>query len=314
MSTSTYTATAAVAIAAVLGYLYTRNSNFTGNSAKEAFKTSLVKDEFQPFELIHIFNHTDDIATYRFKLPSEEHKLGLPIGQHITIQYAYKNPETGEESEVIRHYTPVSLDLETCGYFDLLIKKYPKGKMSQLFRDIKVGDSISVRGPKGFYNYEKLFPKKKELFMICGGTGLTPMAQIIRGIYLNSKHNPLNENKRKYDDTKITLIYGNQKEEDILMRKELDEMAAEMKGQLTIHYILDQAPKDASWVSKVGYADKELLQKAGLKPTSPDENDVQVLLCGPQGMVSGMKRLLTSDFSFPRVKPLTKMEDKVFVF
>lgn len=314
MSANSYTTIVVVLIVAVLGYSFTVNSQTNLKTVEKAVLTSLVRDEFRDFELIEIIDHTDDIATYKFKLPSDEHKLGLPIGQHITIQHMYKNPETGEESEIIRHYTPVSLDLETSGYFNLLIKKYPKGKMSQLFRDIKVGDSIKIRGPKGFYNYENLLPKKKNLFMICGGTGLTPMAQIIRGIYLNSKYNPLNEGKGKYDNTKITLIYGNQREEDIMLKKELDELVAKMNGQLTVHYILDQAPKDPSWVTKVGYADKELLEKAGLKPTSENDNDTQVLLCGPQGLVSGMKRLLVSDFNFPRVKPITKMEDKVFVF
>lgn len=314
MSTATYTATAAIVVAAVVGYIYTVKVQSSLVDIKETIKVSLIKDTFQKFELINIVNHTEDIATYRFKLPSNDHKLGLPIGQHITIQYVYKNPESGEESEIIRHYTPVSLDLETSGYFDLLIKKYPKGKMSQLFRNIKLGDFINVRGPKGFYSYELLLPKKKNLFMICGGTGLTPMAQIIRGIYLNTKHNPLHEGKTAFDNTKITLIYGNQKEEDILLRKELDELVALMEGQLTIYYVLDQAPKDVSWVSKVGYADKELLEKAGLKPTSEAENDTQVLLCGPPGLVSGMKRLLTSEFNYPRIKPITKIEDKVFVF
>ncbi|XBW35807.1 hypothetical protein QEN19_001380 [Hanseniaspora menglaensis] len=314
MSSFSSNNTAALAVIAILAYMYFAKRQSSSQTSGSVFKTSLIKEEFLPFELIDIVNHTEDIATYRFKLESETHKLGLPIGQHITIQYTYKNPESGEESEIIRHYTPVSLDLETSGYFDLLIKKYPKGKMSQLFRDIKVGDHIKVRGPKGFYNYEKLLPKKKNLFMVCGGTGLTPMAQIIRGVYLNSKHNPLLDGISNFDETKITLIYGNQKEEDILLKKELDELVAKMDGQLSVYYILDQAPKDVSWVSKVGYADKELLETAGLKATSEDDNETQVLLCGPQGLVSGMKRMLTSDFNFPRVKPITKMEDKVFVF
>ena len=46
--------------------------------------------------------------------------------------------------------------------------------------------------------------------MIAGGTGITPMLQIIRAIL-----------KNPIDMTKINLIYANVNEEDILLKKEL---------------------------------------------------------------------------------------------
>ena len=51
----------------------------------------------------------------RFALPSEQHILGLPIGQHI-----YLSTRINGEL-VVRPYTPTSSD-EDKGYFDLVLK------------------------------------------------------------------------------------------------------------------------------------------------------------------------------------------------
>ena len=50
-----------------------------------------------------------------FALPSEQHVLGLPIGQHIYLS-AKINGEL-----VVRPYTPTSSD-DDKGYFDLVLK------------------------------------------------------------------------------------------------------------------------------------------------------------------------------------------------
>lgn len=55
------------------------------------------------------------LPRYRFALPSPEATLGLPIGQHISVQ-----AEIGGKN-VMRSYTPTSSD-DDKGHFDLLIK------------------------------------------------------------------------------------------------------------------------------------------------------------------------------------------------
>jgi cytochrome-b5 reductase len=56
-----------------------------------------------------------DTRRFRFGLPTPNHVLGLPIGQHIHL-----TAKIGEEV-VIRSYTPVSSD-DDRGYVDLVIK------------------------------------------------------------------------------------------------------------------------------------------------------------------------------------------------
>lgn len=56
-----------------------------------------------------------DTRRFRFGLPTPEHVLGLPIGQHVNLIVQLN----GEP--VIRAYTPVTSD-EHKGYVDLVVK------------------------------------------------------------------------------------------------------------------------------------------------------------------------------------------------
>lgn len=80
-------------------------------------KPSLSPDDFQAFTLQSKTEVSPNTALYQFALPSEEHVLGLPIGQHISVRAKISG------QTVQRNYTPVSSD-DDFGHFDLLIKVY----------------------------------------------------------------------------------------------------------------------------------------------------------------------------------------------
>lgn len=114
--------------------------------------------------------------------------------------------------------------------------------MSQHLESLKIGDIIEVRGPSGRLQYlgNGKFSIKKmrkdppqiitvnEVSMIAGGTGITPMLQLIRHIAKDSS-----------DHTKLKLIFANQTEKDILVRKELEEVAQNHPDQFELWYTLD---------------------------------------------------------------------------
>jgi len=255
------------------------------------FKTSskpvLNKDKFQKFPLIQktILSHNSGI--YRFGLPSPSSILGLPIGQHISIQANING------KDIIRSYTPTSSDSEK-GYFDLLIKSYPNGNISKYISELRIGDSINVRGPKGFYQY---IPNMyTNIGMIAGGTGITPMYQIINAIISNPN-----------DKTNVQLIYGNQTESDILLKKELDHIVSTHPQQIKIHYMLDSPP--INWNGGKGYITPEVLNQF-LPAATPK---TQLLLCGPPPMVNSVKKAAIN-FGYEKAKPVSKAGDQVFIF
>lgn len=233
-----------------------------------------------------------DTRRFRFELPSKNHVLGLPIGQHVYLSATINN------DPVSRPYTPVSSD-DDKGYFDLVIKVYfknvhPKfpdgGKMSQHLESLNIGDTILVRGPSGKLEYngkgnfvikvdKKTPPKKKSVkrvSMIAGGTGIAPMLQVIRAIL----------KKSDVDKTEIALLFANQTEKDILLRDEIEEVAQKYPNQFKFWYTLDRP--DEGWKYSGGFVSKDMIKEHLHEPN----DDTLILLCGPPPMTKFINTLL----------------------
>lgn len=243
--------------------------------------------EYRKFPLIEKVRVSHNSCVYKFGLPNSTDRLGLPIGQHISISAVI------DGKEVVRSYTPISND-DQLGSFDLLIKTYENGNISRHVDSKNVGEHILVRGPKGFFTYT---PNMVKSFgMVAGGTGIAPMYQVLTAILDNPE-----------DKTKINLVYANVSENDILLRAELEELKTKHSDQLTIHYVLNNAPEN--WEGSVGFVTPEIMD---LHLPKADE-DTNLLICGPPLMVSAIKKAAQT-LGYPKAKPVSKLGDKVFVF
>ncbi|CAG8472965.1 5666_t:CDS:2 [Paraglomus occultum] len=89
-----------------------------------------------------------------------------------------------------------------------------------------------------------------ELFMIAGGTGVTPMLQLIK-YYLKTLAS--NRDRR----LSMHLLYANDKVEDIIDGLKLEGFAALSKGMLTVTYILTKPPNN--WNGLTGHINTEIL-------------------------------------------------------
>lgn len=229
-----------------------------------------------------------NVYRFAFTLPSTTTILGLPIGQHVAIKADI------EGESVSRSYTPVSNNADV-GILELVIKVYPDGKLtSKYLAGLEVGDEVLFRGPKGAMRYHPDLCKR--VGMIAGGTGITPMFQLIRAICEDDR-----------DLTKVSLIYANRSEGDILLREELDTFARRYPKNFEVYYMLDQPPAD--WKYGSGYVTKELM--AEKLPAAGA--DTKIMLCGPPGMVNASKKSLVS-LGFEQPGAASKMTDQIFLF
>ncbi|KAM0429769.1 hypothetical protein ACHAPT_006375 [Fusarium lateritium] len=223
-----------------------------------------------------------------FALPTPTTVLGLPIGQHLSIK-----ADVGGKS-VNRSYTPISNNSDL-GTLELVIKCYPDGQLTGGYlANVEIGDEVLFRGPKGAMRYQHGLCKK--IGMLAGGTGITPMFQIIRAICEDDR-----------DLTEVSLIYANRSEEDILLRKELESFARRYPQNFKLYYLLDNAPSD--WEYGTGYVTQELMAERFPAP-GPDS---KVMLCGPPGMVNAAKKSLVN-LGFEKPGASAKMTDQVFCF
>ncbi|CAA0812881.1 NADH--cytochrome b5 reductase 1 [Striga hermonthica] len=115
--------------------------------AKKKPKVCLDPEKFKEFKLVKKTQLSHNVAKFKFALPTPISVLGLPIGQHISCR-----GKDSQGEDVIKPYTPTTLDSDV-GYFELVIKMYPQGRMSHHFREMREGDYLSVKGPKGRFKY-----------------------------------------------------------------------------------------------------------------------------------------------------------------
>lgn len=219
-------------------------------------------------ELIDSYQISHDVMVYRFALEEESHTLCLPIGQHLIL--SFDEPE----GTVTRPYTPVSPYGEA-GFIDFLIKLYPMGKMSNHLVSLTYGERIHVKGPKGHVKYHGrgLFTVKKQqralkrIGMLAGGSGITPMFQILQQIANDPE-----------DNIEVTLLFANKTVQDILLKNLLERIVSR-NPNIRVFYTLDKPPK--GWNQFCGYISAEMIRQT----MPPPSEDSMIFLCGPPPMI-----------------------------
>ncbi|KAJ3083321.1 NADH-cytochrome b5 reductase [Rhizoclosmatium hyalinum] len=252
-------------------------------AARKAFMVAKAKEdptpgltnpnEFKDFELLSIETLTPNTKRFVFALPEDATHLGLPTASCLVTKF------TGPDGkDVIRPYTPVEDPKDGyTGKFDIIVKKYPTGVMSSHFFDLKKGDKLAMKGPIQKYKYEA--NKDGHIGMVAGGTGITPMLQVIQRALSNPN-----------DETKLTLLFANVTEQDIILKSYLDDLASKHKDRLSVFYTLDKPP--ANWTGRTGYVTPQMLTEL-----MPAPGQGKVFVCGPPPFVNGISGPKAKDFS-----------------
>jgi hypothetical protein len=136
--------------------------------------------------------------------------------------------------EARRPFTFTSLNEEP--NLEFIIKIYEqKHGVTDAMDELKKGDELIINQPWGAIQY------KGPGYFIAGGAGITPFIAILRNL---RNENKLNGN---------VLLFSNKKEEDVILKKELDEMLGE-----NVIYTLTREEKEGF---ESGRINKEFLKK-----------------------------------------------------
>ena len=227
------------------------------NHSKAGFPT-----QFTPYTIGEIRDISHDTKVFRFLLedPQKEYRLKVCGTLQCRIPYVTQ--------QIQRMYTPVTTN-GTKGYFEIIVKKMPHGKMTQFLWDRKVGENVQFRGVG--YNMDIKPNRWKELGFIAGGVGFTPVLQVMHHLL----HHPK-------DHTKMTFLFCNRTPSDILLKDYLDDLEAKNKGRLTMKYAIDK--DEVGWTGLVGYPDANMIRST---MPAPGTNN-KIMICGPDRMINAL--------------------------
>lgn len=242
---------------------------------------------FREFPLVQKEKLSHDSYRFVFALPNKTDSIGIPTGQHVSVR-AKINGVT-----VQRSYTPTSNNSDL-GRLELVVKIYADGKLTSHLASLQLQSNVEFAGPKGAMKYHSGLCKN--IGMVAGGSGITPMYQVIRAVCEDDA-----------DSTTMSLLYANRTEEDILLRAELDNFAKKYPHKFKVHYLLDKPP--ANWAYGTGYVTKDLIKERLPGPSA----DTKILLCGPPGMIKATTGNLV-DLGFTKPGAMSKATDQVFQF
>ena len=126
----------------------------------------------------------------------------------------------------------------------------------------KEGDTVDISGPLGDFYYQEL-RDAKHIVALAGGSGITPFysmaSAIVDGI----------------EDFDMTILYGSRRADGILLKEELEVLAAKSGGRVKVVHVLSDEEKEGY---EHGFLTAELIRKYA------PEGDYSVFMCGPKAM------------------------------
>ena len=240
-----------------------RNSTLATDSASCHNKPALSNQ----FTILSCYDETLDTKTFRLGSPNGQVCAYLP-GQYITINIVI----AGQEYK--RSYSIASSPSRP-GSIEITVKRDPNGGVvsNWLNDQLKVGDSIQVKGPFGQFTCAKTLPPKP-LFM-AAGSGIVPIMSMLRW---------LTDTNSQVD---VVLVLSFRTVYDIIYKDELQLLAARYPN-VKLHITLTQEPQDYSqWHGLRGRISEQML--AGCVP---DVAERVVYLCGPDAFMADCKHYL----------------------
>lgn len=164
--------------------------------------------------------------------------------------------------------------------YEIASKNVKDGVVSNYFyNNLKEGDTILSYPPQGKFFTELNSQNKKMYVMIAGGSGITPVISIIKSVLYAEP------------ESQMILYYGNNSEDSIMFKDELDELQNKYSERFKIYYTLKEY--DAEWDGLNGFVNTSDLDKMLLDADNKVKLEKEFFICGPGEMMELVKEHLT---------------------
>ena len=145
------------------------------------------------------------------------------------------------------------------------------GDWTRLIGDLRTEDTACIQGPYGRFSHLFL-PPDREIIMIAGGIGITPMLSMLR--YMSDHE----------DQRRITLLWSNRTRDHLFGGDELEAIRQKLTGFKWVP-IFTREDSKGDRIRRMNRNSLEML-------LSDCGRDAAIFLCGPPGMVSQIRPAL----------------------
>lgn len=228
--------------------------------------------QFHLLTLITILTETPDTKTYQFAHP-QSGRIHYKAGQYLTFRLQIGN-------EIVYRSYSLSSASKLDDFLAVTVKKLPRGKASSFIHaHFKVGMGVEVMEPKGRFYTETATKNRRQVILLGGGSGMTPLMSILRSVLFNEPY------------SKAALIYSSRNEENIIFKQTLGKLAKMFPDRFALVYMLSQ-PLDSDaiehYVGRITHKNLPDILAAIRKWNLPAE----YFICGPKGMMEVVDQVL----------------------
>ncbi len=218
----------------------------------------------------NIINETKEAYSIEFEAPNEA--FSYKSGQFITLILTING------QEVRRSYSLSSAPLIDKNP-SICIKVIHQGLVSNYLKNnIKVGHVLKAIEPMGHFFVDPLSDAKQHIILIGAGSGITPLYSIAKSIL---KYEP---------QTKVSLIYGNRTQADIIYYNQCQELTSQYKDRFQVIHSLTKP--DANWVGFTGRINENAVIKLVEQVAPIHFKTCQYYICGPNGLAEDATKAL----------------------
>lgn len=212
-------------------------------------------------KVLDVIKRAPGVKSFRFEI---DKPISFKPGQFFFFTIKIDGKER------VKHFSFSNSPTEK-GYIEFT-KRITGSDFSGALDTLKRGDWARLKMPYGNFTFTGEYEK---ICFLSGGIGITPIRSICKFVTDSGL------------ESDIALFYGNNKEEDIIFREELDEIAKINKKIRIIYTLTSPDINKSSWRGRIGYIDEAMI-----KEELPDLNDRVFYLCGPPKMVESLTGVL----------------------
>ncbi|MET0764827.1 MAG: 1,2-phenylacetyl-CoA epoxidase subunit PaaE [Blastococcus sp.] len=232
------------------------------------------RPQFHPLTVARVDRLTDDAVAVTFDVPAElTEAYRFAPGQALTLRRV-----AGDRDER-RSY---SICAPAGAAPRVGVREVPGGFFSSyLVHEVRPGDAIEVLPPSGTFTADLDTPA--DHVFIVAGSGITPVLSLAATVLRDER-------------STVTVFYGNRRTNTVMFADELADLKDRFGPRLQLVHVLSREPRDAEITS--GRLDGNRL-RALLSNLVDAEHVDHWWLCGPHGMVTDARALLT-ELGVPR--------------